>query len=97
MATLAAATPTRPLAIGIGFESGWLETIHPQPYDSPMDFVVTERGIHAAGGEPLEQDCEVQFPVDGLRRCGHVMIPFIWPSLPGSVRSLTSHTTRRRA
>lgn len=39
--TLAALTP-RPLAIGVGFELSQIETIHPQPFDIPMDIVVTE-------------------------------------------------------
>ena len=43
--TLAAAMP-RPLAIGIGFEFARLYTIHPQSHDIPMDFVVTEAGLH---------------------------------------------------
>ena len=43
--TLAAAMPTSPLAIGVGFEIGRLETIHPQPHDVPMDLIVTERQV----------------------------------------------------
>ncbi|MGH7029838.1 MAG: 5-formyltetrahydrofolate cyclo-ligase [Stellaceae bacterium] len=39
--TLAALAP-RPLAIGVGFESSLIETIHPQPHDIPMDLIVTE-------------------------------------------------------
>src|SRR5271170_1987347 len=39
--TLAALAP-RPLAIGIGFAIQLLETIHPQPFDVPMDLIVTE-------------------------------------------------------
>jgi 5-formyltetrahydrofolate cyclo-ligase len=34
-----------PLAIGVGFSLGHLETIHPQTYDRPMDVIVTEAGI----------------------------------------------------
>jgi len=41
--TLATMAP-RPLAIGIGFESLRLPTIHPQAHDIPMDLIVTERG-----------------------------------------------------
>jgi 5-formyltetrahydrofolate cyclo-ligase len=37
--------PTSPLAIGVGFEIGRLETIHPQPHDVPMDLIVTERQV----------------------------------------------------
>lgn len=39
--TLAALSP-RPLAIGVGFELSLIETIYPQPFDIPMDVVVTE-------------------------------------------------------
>ena len=42
--TLAALRP-RPLAIGIGFAVQELETIYPQPFDVPMDFIVTEAGL----------------------------------------------------
>ena len=39
--TLAALSP-RPLAIGVGFEISHIETIFPQPFDIPMDVIVTE-------------------------------------------------------
>ena len=52
--TLAAASP-RPLAIGLAREMCRMPTIHPQPHDIPMDFIVTEDGIHAGGGEPLRR------------------------------------------
>jgi 5-formyltetrahydrofolate cyclo-ligase len=45
----------RVVAIGVTYEALRLDTIYPQPYDVPMDFVVTEAGIYAAGGEPLQQ------------------------------------------
>ena len=45
--TLAAITP-RPRAIGVGYELGRLETIHPQPHDMPMDAIVTEAGVFEA-------------------------------------------------
>jgi 5-formyltetrahydrofolate cyclo-ligase len=41
--TLAALDP-RPTAIGIGFAVQELRTIHPQPFDVPMDLIVTETG-----------------------------------------------------
>jgi 5,10-methenyltetrahydrofolate synthetase len=50
--TLAAFDP-RPLAIGVSFEFARLPTIFPQPYDIPMDFVVTEAGIYRGGGKNL--------------------------------------------
>jgi 5-formyltetrahydrofolate cyclo-ligase len=51
--TLAALSP-RPLAIGVAFDCARIETIHPQPYDIALDFIVTESGIYAARGEKLE-------------------------------------------
>ncbi|MGH8620950.1 MAG: 5-formyltetrahydrofolate cyclo-ligase [Burkholderiales bacterium] len=48
-----AALERRVLAIGVSFEALRLSTIHPQPHDIPMDFVVTEAGIHRAGGRKL--------------------------------------------
>jgi 5-formyltetrahydrofolate cyclo-ligase len=39
----------KPLTIGVGFELGRLGTIHPQPHDIPMDAIVTEAGVAAAG------------------------------------------------
>jgi 5-formyltetrahydrofolate cyclo-ligase len=41
--TLAGMDP-RPLAIGVGYERGRLQTIYPQPHDIPLDVVVTETG-----------------------------------------------------
>ena len=35
----------KPFTIGIGYEIGRLETIHPQPHDVPMDAIVTERRV----------------------------------------------------
>jgi 5-formyltetrahydrofolate cyclo-ligase len=42
--TLAALQP-RATAIGIGFAAQELATIHPQPFDVPMDLIVTEAGV----------------------------------------------------
>jgi 5,10-methenyltetrahydrofolate synthetase len=44
--TLAALSP-QPLKIGVAYELSRIPTIHPQPHDIAMDFVVTEAGIHA--------------------------------------------------
>jgi 5-formyltetrahydrofolate cyclo-ligase len=41
-----ASLPARPLVIGVAYELARLETIHPQPWDIPADFVVTERGTY---------------------------------------------------
>lgn len=38
--------PTRPIAIGVGYELGRLPTIRPQTWDVPMDWIVTERGVY---------------------------------------------------
>jgi 5,10-methenyltetrahydrofolate synthetase len=42
--TLAALGP-RPLAIGVGFAAQRIGTIFPQPFDIPMDVIVTEVGV----------------------------------------------------
>ena len=54
--TLAAlsAQGDRPVAIGVAYESARIETIHPQDYDVPMDYVATERGIYARRDGRLE-------------------------------------------
>jgi 5,10-methenyltetrahydrofolate synthetase len=36
----------RPVVIGVTYEMARLDSIHPQPWDIPMDFVVTERGVY---------------------------------------------------
>ena len=48
-----AALGRRVLAIGVSYDILRVPTIYPQPHDLPMDFVVTEGGIHSAGGNPL--------------------------------------------
>lgn len=42
--TLASLDP-RPLAIGVGFGCQAIETIYPQPFDIPMDMIVTETEV----------------------------------------------------
>jgi 5-formyltetrahydrofolate cyclo-ligase len=42
--TLAALSPP-PLAVGVGFELSRIETIYPQPFDIPMDVVVSEAAM----------------------------------------------------
>jgi len=41
-----AALAKRPRVIGIANEMAYLQTIHPQPHDIPVDYVVTERGVY---------------------------------------------------
>lgn len=43
--TLAAMQP-QPLKIGVAFEVSRIPTVHPQPHDVPLDFIVTETGAH---------------------------------------------------
>ena len=43
-----AAMPRRPLTIGVGCEFQRIATIHPQPFDVPIDAIVTEAGIQVA-------------------------------------------------
>lgn len=43
----------KPLAIGVSYELARLPTIHPQAWDVPMDYVVTERGVYRRDGERL--------------------------------------------
>ncbi len=43
-----AALATRPLVVGISYEMGRMETIHPQSWDIAMDWVVTEAGVYRA-------------------------------------------------
>lgn len=43
--TLAALDPA-PLKVGVAYELSRLATIHPQPHDIPMDYVVTETAVY---------------------------------------------------
>ncbi|MGE5522636.1 MAG: 5-formyltetrahydrofolate cyclo-ligase [Rhodospirillaceae bacterium] len=57
--TLASMTP-QPLKIGVAFEISRLDTIYPQAHDIPMDFIVTEAGIHEVGPRGLSLIREVE-------------------------------------
>jgi 5,10-methenyltetrahydrofolate synthetase len=50
--TLASLQP-KPLVIGVSYEMARMETIHPQPWDIPMDYVVTERGVYRRDAQEL--------------------------------------------
>jgi 5,10-methenyltetrahydrofolate synthetase len=52
--TLAALSP-QPLKIAVARESNRIPTIHPQAYDIPMDFIVTEAGIESVTAAGLER------------------------------------------
>jgi 5-formyltetrahydrofolate cyclo-ligase len=43
----------RPVMVGISYELARLETIYPQSWDIPMDYVVTERGVYRRDPEGL--------------------------------------------
>ena len=48
-----AAIPQKPVVIGVTYELARVETIHPQDWDIPVDWVVTERGIYRRDPEGL--------------------------------------------
>ena len=50
-----AACAVQPLKIGVAFELSRMPTIHPQPHDIPMDFIVTEAGIFEVGVDGLHE------------------------------------------
>jgi len=58
-----AALAKKPLTIGISYETAKLDTIHPQPWDVPMDYVVTERGVYRRDPEGLAFLGEGQTPI----------------------------------
>ncbi|HEY5900694.1 MAG TPA: 5-formyltetrahydrofolate cyclo-ligase [Burkholderiales bacterium] len=43
----------RPITIGVSYELAKLDTIYPQPWDIPLDYVVTERGVYRRDPEGL--------------------------------------------
>ena len=43
----------KPLVIGVSYELARISTIHPQAWDIPMDYVVTERGVYRRDGGEL--------------------------------------------
>ena len=48
-----AALAARPLVIGVAYEMAHLPTIHPQSWDVPVDYLVTERGVYRRDGGAL--------------------------------------------
>jgi 5,10-methenyltetrahydrofolate synthetase len=45
--------PKRPVVIGVTYEIAKMDTIHPQSWDIPADYVVTERGVYRRDPEGL--------------------------------------------
>jgi 5,10-methenyltetrahydrofolate synthetase len=43
----------KPLVIGVSYELARMASIRPQPWDIPMDYVVTERGVYRRDGAEL--------------------------------------------
>ena len=43
----------KPVVIGVSYELAKIPTIHPQSWDVPMDWVVTERGVYRRDPEGL--------------------------------------------
>ena len=52
--TLESLRARKPIVIGVIFELGAIATIRPQPWDIPMDYVVTERGVYRRDAGKLE-------------------------------------------
>lgn len=52
--TLASLHAAKPVVVGVGFELAAIATIHPQPWDMPLDYVVTERGVYRRDERRLE-------------------------------------------
>jgi len=50
----------RPVTIGVSYELARLDTIQPQAWDIPMDYVVTERGVYRRDPEGLAYLVEPQ-------------------------------------
>jgi 5-formyltetrahydrofolate cyclo-ligase len=43
----------KPAVIGVSYELARMKTIHPQSWDIPVDWVVTERGVYRRDGDKL--------------------------------------------
>jgi 5-formyltetrahydrofolate cyclo-ligase len=48
-----ASLPKRPVVIGVGYELARMPSIHPQSWDVPLDWVVTERGVYRRDSQGL--------------------------------------------
>ena len=48
-----ASLPKKPAVIGVSYEIARMDTIHPQSWDIPVDWVVTERGVYRRDGDIL--------------------------------------------
>ena len=48
-----ASLPKKPVVVGVSYELAKMRTIHPQSWDVPVDWVVTERGVYRRDGDGL--------------------------------------------
>ena len=48
-----ASLPNKPMVIGVAYELARMDTIHPQDWDIPVDWLVTERGVYRRDGDRL--------------------------------------------
>jgi len=48
-----ASLPRKPVVIGVSYELARMDTIHPQSWDIPVDYLVTERGVYRRDTEGL--------------------------------------------
>jgi 5,10-methenyltetrahydrofolate synthetase len=48
-----ASLPKKPVVIGVSYELARMDTIHPQAWDIPVDYLVTERGVYRRDPEGL--------------------------------------------
>ena len=48
-----ATLPRKPIVIGVTYEFARMDTIQPQSWDIPVDWVVTERGVYRRDGDTL--------------------------------------------
>jgi len=58
----------KPVVIGVSYELARLETIYPQSWDIPTDYVVTERGVYRRDPEGLALQCQRQPVADRKQR-----------------------------
>ncbi len=48
-----ASLPEKPAVIGVSYELARMDSIHPQSWDIPVDWIVTERGVYRRDGDKL--------------------------------------------
>lgn len=61
----------QPLKIGVAFELSRIPTVYPQPHDVPMDFIVTDAGVHHVADGKLD-------PVETAGRAFELACEIVW-------------------